>query len=199
MRLTWKYNNGTPKIINLLDNTPNKLSKFKTKNWVEINDDTRGMYNTNSQIKFKTSMLNSSLCDYSDAYILVNGTILVSNIGTTAAPNNRKNKVVKNCTPFTDYITEINNTQIDNAKDTDVVIPMYNLIEYCHNHVNTSSLWQYYRDEAFSDANGAIADFPADNNNSASFKFKTKIAGRIENNGEKDIKIMAPLNCLSNF
>ena len=184
----------------MLDNTPNKLSKFKTKNWVEINDDTRGMYNTNSQIKFKTSMLNSSLCDYSDAYILVNGTILVSNIGTTAAPNNRKNKVVKNCTPFTDYITEINNTQIDNAKDTDVVIPMYNLIEYCHNHFKTSrSLWQYYRDEPFSDANGAIADFPADNNNNASFKFKTKIAGRIENNGERDIKIMVPLNCLSNF
>ena len=60
-----------PKIINLLDNAPNRSTKFKTKDWVEINDDTRGMYNTNSQFKFKTSMLKSGLCDYSDTYILV--------------------------------------------------------------------------------------------------------------------------------
>ena len=59
------------KIINLLDNAPNRSTKFKTKDWVEINDDTRGMYNTNSQFKFKTSMLKSGLCDYSDTYILV--------------------------------------------------------------------------------------------------------------------------------
>ena len=66
------------KIINLLDNTPNQPSKFRTKNWVEINDDARGTYNTNSQIKFKTSMLKSSLCDYSDADILVSGTIAIT-------------------------------------------------------------------------------------------------------------------------
>ena len=59
------------KIINLLDNTPNQLSKFRTKNWVEINNDSRGAYNVNTQIKFKTTMLKSSLCDYGDAYILV--------------------------------------------------------------------------------------------------------------------------------
>ena len=59
------------KITNLLDNTPNQPTTFRTKNWVEINGDTRGTYNTNSQIKFKTSMLKSSLCDYSDAYIVV--------------------------------------------------------------------------------------------------------------------------------
>ena len=59
------------KIINLLDNAPNRSTKFKTKDWVEINDDTRGMYNTNSQFKFKMSMLKSGLCDYSDTYILV--------------------------------------------------------------------------------------------------------------------------------
>ena len=58
-------------IINLLDNTPNQPTKFRKKNWVEINDDARGMYNTNIQIKFKTSMLKSSLCDYSDVYILL--------------------------------------------------------------------------------------------------------------------------------
>ena len=63
------------KIINLLENTPNQPTKFRTKNWVEINDDSRGTYNTNSQIRFETSMLRSSLCDYSEAYILVSGTI----------------------------------------------------------------------------------------------------------------------------
>ena len=63
------------KIINLSDNTPNQLTKFRTKNLAEINDDSRGTYNTNSLIKFKTSMLRSSLCDYSDTYILVKGTI----------------------------------------------------------------------------------------------------------------------------
>ena len=69
------------KIINLLDNTPNQPSKFGTKKWVEINDDARGTYNKDSQIKFKTSMLKSSLCDYSDAYILVSGTITIDGAG----------------------------------------------------------------------------------------------------------------------
>ena len=63
------------KIINLSDNTPNQLTKFRTRNLAEINDDSRGTYNTNSLIKFKTSMLRSSLCDYSDTYIFVKGTI----------------------------------------------------------------------------------------------------------------------------
>ena len=68
------------KIINLLDNTLNQPSKFRTKNWVEINDESRGTYNTNSQVKFKTTMLKSSLCDYSDAFILVKGTIKQSKL-----------------------------------------------------------------------------------------------------------------------
>ena len=63
------------KIINLLDNTPNQPSKFRTKYWVEINDNSRGMHKTHSQIKFTTSVLRSSLCNYSDAYILVKGTM----------------------------------------------------------------------------------------------------------------------------
>ena len=71
------------KIINLLDNTPNQPTKFRTKNWVEINDESRRTYSTNSQITFKTSMLRSSLCDYSDAYILVKGTI-ANNCAITA-------------------------------------------------------------------------------------------------------------------
>ena len=66
------------KIINLLENTTNQATKFRTKNWIEINDDSRGTYNTNIQIKFKTSMLGTSLCDYSDAYILVSGTITIT-------------------------------------------------------------------------------------------------------------------------
>ena len=184
----------------MLDNTPNQPTKFRTKNWVEINVDTYGTHNTNSQIKCITSMLKSSLCDHSDAYILVSGTITVQNTGAAAALNNRKNIIIKNCAPFTHCISEINNAQIDDAKDVDIVIPGYNLIEYSDNYSRTSgSLWQYYRDENFLNAYGAVADFPADNNDSASFKFKTKIAGRTENDGTKDVKIMVPLKYLINF
>ena len=131
----------------MLDNTQNQPSKFRTKNWVEINDESRGTYSTNSQTKFETSMLRSSLCDYSDAYIAVKGTITVPNIGTVATQNNRNKEVIfKNCTPFTDWMSEINNTQIDNAKDIDVVMNIYNLIEYSENYSKASrSLWLYYR------------------------------------------------------
>ena len=112
----------------MLGNTPNQPTKFKTKNWFEINDDTRGTYNTNSQIKFNDSILKSSLCDYSESRILVSGTITVNNTGTPAAPSNRKNIIIKNCAPVTICINEINNTQIDNAKNINIVMPMYNLI-----------------------------------------------------------------------
>ena len=105
------------KIINLLDNTPNQLTKFRTKNLVEINDESHGVYNTGSKIKFKTPMLRSILCDYSDAHILVSGTITVE-AHTGDNPNNINKKVVfKNCTSFTDCISEKNNMQIDNPKD----------------------------------------------------------------------------------
>ena len=119
------------KIANLIDDTPNQPSKFRTRNWVEINDESRGAYSVNSQIKFKTTMLKSSLCDYSDAFILVKGTISVTNTAVAgAASDNINEKVIfKNCAPFTNCISEINNTQIDNAKDIDILMPMYNLIE----------------------------------------------------------------------
>ena len=157
------------------------------------------MHNTNSQIKFKTSMLESSLCEYSDAYILVSGTVTVTITGTAANSNNRKNIII-NCGPFTHCISKMINTQINNAKDIDIVMPTYNLIEYSDNYSKTSgSLWQCYRDEPFLDDNGAIADFPADDNNSASFEFKTKIAGRTGNDGTKDVKIRVPLKYLKNF
>ena len=156
------------KIINLLNNTPNQPTKFRTKNWVEINDDANGAYNVNSEIKIKTSMLRSSLCDDSDAYIHVSGTITITNRAAAAAanPNNRKNITIEYCAPFANCVSEINNTQIGNAKDTDIGMPKYNLIEYNDNYSKTSgSLYQYYRDEPFLDNNGAIADFPADDNN----------------------------------
>ena len=134
-------------------------------NWVEINDYSRGTHNTNNQIKFKISMLTSSLCNYSDAYILGSGTTEIPNKGAAAAaPNNRKNMTIKICAAFTDWVSAINNTQRDHAKDNDVVMPIRNLVECSDNYLKTIGwLWQYYRDEPFSDANGSIADFPADN------------------------------------
>ena len=90
------------KIANLLNDASNKPSKFRTRNWVEINDEARGTYSPNKQIKFKTSMLRSSLCDYSDAYILVKGNITVNNTAAEgAAANNTNRKVLfKTCAPF---------------------------------------------------------------------------------------------------
>ena len=130
----------------MFDNLSNQPSKFRTKEWVEIIDESRATYAVNKQIKFKTSMLRSSFCDYSDAYIFVKGNISVNNTaGTGADANNTNTKVIfKNCAPFNDCISKINNTQIDNAKDIDIVMPMYSLTEYSDNHSKTSgSFWQY--------------------------------------------------------
>ena len=140
------------KIANLIDDASNQPSKFRTKSWVEINDESRGTYNVNSQIKFKTTMLKSSLCDYSDVYILVKGKITSTGAGDDAAARQAderdKSVAFNNCAPFTNYMREINNTQVDNAKDINIVMPMYNLIEYSDNYAKTSgSLWQYFRDE----------------------------------------------------
>ena len=190
------------KIANLIDdNTLNQPSKFRTRNWIEINDESRGIYNVNSQIKFKTTMLKSSLCDYSDAYILVKGTTSVNNTaGAGVAVNNINNKVIfKNCAPFTNCISEINNTQIDNAKDIDIVMPMCNLIEHSDNHAKTTgSLWQYCKDIPALNANDEIIAFNI-NNTTDSFNFKVKITGQTEDNGTKDVEIMVPLKYLSNF
>ena len=129
------------KITNLLDNTPNQPSKFKT------------------------SMLKSRFCDYSDAYILVNGTITVKNKAAQSQWNDAANKklIIKNCAPFTDCISRIKNMQVDDAYDIDVVMPMYNLIWYIDNYSKTSGvLWQYCSDEPDLAAN-AITDFNAAN------------------------------------
>ena len=154
------------KIANLIDSASYQPSEFRTKNWVEINGESRGTYNVNSQIKFKTTMLKSSLCDYSDAYILVKGTISVNNTAAADADANNTNKKVtfKNCTPFTNCISKINNTQVDSAKDIDIVIPMYNLIKYSDNYSKTSgSLWQYCKDIPAVDNNNATFNFTGNN------------------------------------
>ena len=189
------------KIANLIDDTSNQPSKFRTKNLVGINDESRGVYNVNSQIKFKTTMLKSSLCDYSDAYILVKGIISVNNTaGAGVGANNTNKKVIfKNCAPFTNCITEINNTQIDNAKDTDIVMSMYNLIEYSDNYAKTTgSLWQYCKDIPARNANNITENSTRDNTTD-SFNFKAKITGQTGNNGTKGVEIMVPLKYLSNF
>ena len=125
------------KIANLIDDASNRPSKFRTGNWVEISDESRGTYNVNSQIKFKTTMLKSSLCDYSDAYILVKGKITITGAARKADERD-KGVAFKNYAPFTNCISEINNTQVDNAKDIDFIMPMYNLIEYSDNYGKTT-------------------------------------------------------------
>ena len=126
------------KILNLLDKTSNQLSKFRTKNWIEINDQSRGTYNSDGDIRFKTVMLKSSLCDYSDAYMLVKGRITITGAGANSdarqADERNKGVTFKNCAPFTNCKNEINNSEIDNAKDFDILMPMYNLIEYGDNY-----------------------------------------------------------------
>ena len=114
------------KIANLLNDESNNPSKFRTRNWVEINDEARGTYSHNKQVKFNTSMLRSCLCDFSDAYILVKGNITVNNTSAAgAAANNTNKKVIfKKLCPLTSCISKINNTQIDNAEYIDIVMPM---------------------------------------------------------------------------
>ena len=134
------------KIANLLDNevalnASNKPSNFRTRNWVEINDDLMDAYSPDKQIRFKTAMLRSSLWDYSDAYILVKGNISVDNtMAEGAAANNTEKKgIFKNCALFTNCISKTNNTQIDNVEYIDIVMPVYKLIEHSDNYSKTSA------------------------------------------------------------
>ena len=198
------------KIINLLENTPNEPTKFRTKNWVEKNRESRGTYNTNKQIRFKTSMLRTSLCDYSDAYILVKGTITVANTAVADAVANNTNKKVifKNCRPFTSCISRISSTQIDDAQYIDVVMPMYNLTEYSDNYSRTSGiLFQYCRDKPATNMNNnnninnnniEFVDF-TDANLTDSCNLKVKLTSPTNDNGTKNVEIMIPLKYLSNF
>ena len=117
-------------MINLLDNQTTQPSKCRIKNWVEANDDSRKTYSTNNQINFKTLMLKSSLWDYSDAYILVKRriTVLITAAEGAAANNAGKKLILKNCAPFTDSISKVNNTQVDHAKDIDKIMLKYNYV-----------------------------------------------------------------------
>ena len=123
----------------MLDSASSKPSKFRTRNSVETNDDIRGAYSPNKQIRYKTAMLRSSSCDYSDAYILVKENIsVINNASAGAAANNRNKKVIfKDCAPFTNCISNINNTQIDSAEYIDILMPMYDVIEYSDNYSKT--------------------------------------------------------------
>ena len=156
-----------------------KLSKFVTREYVRVNS-LSNSYNENKSIRFKTPMLRSNLCDYSYAYILVKGTITVTVLGANNGANNIRDKknrplILKNNAPFVSCITRINGELIEDADDLDIVMPMYNLLEYSKNYKKTiGSLYNYYRDELTNDGN----DNNFDNRNvvnSEAFKYKNKI------------------------
>ena len=133
------------KITNLLGNIPDKVFRFITKKWIEIYDQpatAENRYKPSKQIRFKTLVLRSNLCNNSDEYIVVKGRITVTRTNNT---NEYDKKVAfKNNAPFISYISKINNTLTDNAEDLDIVMPMYSLIEYNKNYKNTTgSLWNY--------------------------------------------------------
>ena len=162
------------KITNFLGNIPNKVSRFITNKSIEVHDPSgtaENRYNPNKQIRFKTSMLRSDLRDYNDAYIVVEGDIAVD--GANYRDKHNRNLALKNNAPFISCISKINNALIDNAEDLDIVMPMYNLIEYSKNYSKTSgTLWNYYKD---------ISTDPI--TNSESFKYKTSITGKTANDG----------------
>ena len=206
------------KINNLLlseDNGSKQLSKFVTREYVEVKS-LSNTYNENKSIRFKTPMLRSNLCDYSDAYISVKATIMVTASGVNNNANTIRDKrnrplILKNKAPFVSCITKINGELIEDADDLDIVMPIYNLLEYSKNYRKTiGSIYNYYRDELTDDAD--------DNNfaninlvNSEAFKYKNKITGNTYNvdaddddydlnkNGTQEVEIDIPLKYLGNF
>ena len=206
------------KINNLLlseDNESKQLSKFVAREHVKVKS-LSNTYNENKSIRFKTPMLRSDLCGYSDAYILVKGTITVTAPGVNNNANNIRDKrnrplILKNNAPFVSCITRINGELIEDADDLDIVISMYKLLEYIKNYRKTiGSLYNYYRDELSNDAD--------DNNfdnikvvNSESFKYKNTIIGNTYNvnadddgydvnkNGTQEVESDIPLKYLGNF
>ena len=164
----------TQKIVNLLNGSDNENSKIATQKWYIIDSESNGNYSHHNPITFLTKSIESSLCDYSDAYILVTGNI-------TATPNNAATQVVfKNCAPFEKCRTEINETFIDEADFINITMSMYNLIEYSDNYSDTSgSLWNFKRDEITNNAD------VTNDNNAPLFKYKANLIGNTENNGTK--------------
>ena len=189
------------KIASFLDTTSDDkdLPRFVTKKWIEVYDQSEKNYNINKEIRVKTPMLRSCVHDFSDAYIVVNGDIIV-----TYPDDAKRNKSVafKNNAPFINCIWKINGVQIDNAEDLDVVMPIYNLLEYSKNYRKTTgSLWNYYRDES----NNLLSS------NYESFKYKASITGNTYDVGageagydadkvcKNETEIVVPLKHLSNF
>ena len=193
--------------INNLGSESENLSKFVTR----VNS-LSNTYNENKSIRFKTPMLRSDLCDYADAYILVNGTITVTANGDNNNANNIRDKkssslILKNNAPFASCITKINGELIEDAEDLDILMSMYNLLQYSKNYRKTiGSLYNYYRDELSDNANNN------DNTvNSNTFRYKNKIIGNTYNvtagaagyiankNGTQNIELPIPLKYLGNF
>ena len=179
------------KIINLLDKIDNDSKHFATKKWYIINGENNTNYGVNKDtgadnpdtIKYDTRVLKPNLCDYAEAYNLVDGTIRATNAV------NATRLALKNCAPFTKCNLEINDEHVDAAENLDIVIPMYNLIEYSDNYQDSSvTLYQYNRDEP--PENDAVADLTA--YNSKSFKYAISLLGNpvVANNiARRSVKI----------
>ena len=198
------------KIINLLDKSDTNSKHFATKKWYIINDENNTNYGVNKDtgannpdtIKYDTRVLKPNLCDYADAYILVDGTIRAeAEAPPLAAPiANIANArlALKNCAPFTKCNLEINDEHVDKAENLDIAMPMYNLIEYSDNYQDSSAtLYQYKRDEPPDD----IAD-NLTQDNSKSFDYKIKLLGNpevVNNMARLNVEIVVPLKYLSNF
>ena len=176
-------------IVDLLNGSDNENSKFGTRKRYVIDSESKGNYSKNDQIKFLTRSIESSLCDYSDAYILVTGNI------TTTPDNNATQVAFKNYAPFKDCRTEINDTFVGYANFINIAMPMYNLIEYSDNYSDTSgSFWGFKRDEIVNNADVSNDD------NAPSFKYKASIIGNTGDNEIKNrVKIAVLLKYLSDF
>ena len=179
------------KIINLLGTTLDEVPRFITKKWVEVHDQSGSAddrYKPNKQIRFKTSMLRSDLYDYSDAYIVVKGDIILTK-AIKRRPIDIRNRFLafKKSAPFTNCISKINNVLVENTEDLDIVTPMYNLLEYSKNYRKTTrSLWNYYRDEP---NNLLLNNYNADLiPNSESFKYKSSITGKTSDANQENNK-----------
>ena len=193
------------KIINLLDKIDTDSKHFATKKWYIINDENNTNYGVNKNngadnpdtIKYDTRVLKPNLCDYAEAYILVDGTITAE--AANAASPAATTLALKNCAPFTKCNLEINDEHVDTAENLDITMPMYNLIEYSDNYQDSSAtLYQYKRDEP-PEAN-AINDLTT--NTSSSFKYKVKLLGNPVLDGniaKRSVKVVVPLKYLSNL
>ena len=194
---------------------PDLVSKFTSKKFVEVHNPTpNNQYSENKEIHFKTSMLRSDLCDYSDAYVEVTANVNVrvnrnnaDNVSGLAgnANENKRSFILKNNASFISCITKINGELVENAEDLDVVMPMYNLIEYSKNYRKTNgSLHNYYRDEPI-DVPVVDDDINYLMLNSASYNYKAKITNKYAtfNIGANPVatvaKIIIPLKYLGNF